>query len=475
MSGITHGAALAMLRARGQEHLLRFYDELGESGRRRLLEQIDRLDWDELETGIREQVLGADSPTCPPDDLAPAPYLPLHPETSEQNALYERARERGRELLRSGAVAGFTVAGGQGTRLGYDAPKGTFPVSPVKAKTLFQLFAEALLRAREKYGAPIPWYVMTSPVNDQATRAFFEEHGWFGLPPSEILCFPQGAMPAINHRGKLLLAAPDSLALSPNGHGGSLQAMRTGGALDHMAQRGVRHISYWQVDNPLVYPFDPLFIGLHDILESDMSSRSLTKAAAEEKLGAFCLTGGNLAIVEYSDLPPELMYATEGDGRLRYRAGSPAIHLLRREFVEKLTSGELRLPWHRAEKAVPYLDANGNLIRPESPNAVKLEMFIFDALPLARNPLVLEADRSEQFSPLKNATGPDSIDTCRRAQIERAAAWLTAAGVPVPRNPDGSPDAVLEFSPRRFLDPEDVAQQAHALRPPERGATVYYG
>lgn len=471
---LTRDALVSLLRPWGQEHLLRFWGALAPADRVQLVAQISAVDWEQMDCWIREYVLRKPEFSVP-EGLAPAPYYPLIPEDEEQRRLYASARARGAELLRAGRVAGFTVAGGQGTRLGFDAPKGTYPIAPVTQKSLFQLFAEGIVRAREKYGAAIPWYIMTSPLNDAATREFFEQAGYFGLPAEDIRFFPQGTLPAVGLDGKLLLSRQDSLALSPNGHGGSLSALRDSGSLDDMAARGVEHISYWQVDNPLVRIFDPLFLGLHDIAGSDMSSRCLTKTGPLEKLGNFCIDEGVLRVIEYSDMPQALAEAKEADGRLRFRAGSPAIHILRRRFVEHMTSGRVQLPLHRAEKKVAFVGSDGVPVEPVEPNAVKLETFIFDALPEATNPIIVEAERREQFAPVKNPDGVDSVVSCRALLVDRAARWLEAAGIEVPRHPDGRPACVIELSPRRYLDPDDVKADAVRLTPPAMGEAKVYG
>ncbi|OPZ24878.1 MAG: putative uridylyltransferase [Lentisphaerae bacterium ADurb.BinA184] len=462
------------LAAHGQEQVLRLWGRLDEAGRARLLGQLAGLDWDALDAWIRDSVLHATAFRLPAD-MEPAPFLPRWPRNAAEAAAYRKAEARGRELLRAGRVAGFTVAGGQGTRLGYDGPKGTFPISPVRGKPLFQLFAESLGRVAEKYGHPVPWIIMTSPLNHDATREHFGRNAWYGLEPGTVSFVTQGTMPAFGFDGKLLLAAPDSLALSPDGHGGSLLALRRSGTLERLAAQGIEHITYWQVDNPLAQPFDPLFLGLHDLTGSEMSCRSLTKADPLEKLGHFALSGGRTVVIEYSDMPSALMHARGPAGGLVYQAGSPAMHILGRRFVERLTAdGRLHLPWHRAVKKVPCVGPDGEPVSPTEPNGVKLERFIFDALPLARNVLILEAERAECFAPVKDPSGPDSAATCRERLSARAAAWLEAAGIPVPRRPDGRPDAVIELSPRRFLDAEDVQAQAAGLRAPRPGAQEYY-
>ena len=371
------------LTAYNQEQVYRFYEELDDTGKATLDEQLDDIDWEQL-NALVENYVKQKPEYHTPDDLQPAPYYPLKPETAEQKAYYEKAKATGEALLKEGKVACFTVAGGQGTRLGYDGPKGSFNLSPIKQKSLFQLFAESILRHGKRYGKDIKWYIMTSPGNDAATRAFFAEHDNFGLKADQLMFFKQGQMPAFDRDGNMLLSAKDSLALSPDGHGGSLRALHRSGALADMAANGIDYISYFQVDNPLVSTIDPLFIGLHHLDKAEMSNRMLAKREPFEKLGLFCVSKGKIQVIEYSDLPDELAVLTNDDGRLQFIAGSPAIHIISRSFVEKLNEGTFSLPFHRADKKVPYINQDGERIEPQEPNAVKLETFVFDALPLAR-------------------------------------------------------------------------------------------
>ena len=458
--------------AAGQEQVFRFWDELDEAGRRQLSEQLAAVNFEALPGLIHDYVLN--KPTADiPAELAPAKYYPLVPADRKMSELYAEAVHTGEALLRAGRVCCLTVAGGQGTRLGYDGPKGTYPIGPVSGRSLFAYFAGSILRAGRKYGRPISWYIMTSMLNCDATVEFFKANKYFGLAPEQVFFFTQGTMPAIGYDGKLLLAAKDSLALSPDGHGGTLLALRNSGALDRMEREGTDIISYFQVDNPLVKMCDPLFIGLHELKKSDMSAIMLAKTGPTEKLGNFCVADGKLRIIEYSDLPEELANKRNPDGTLAFVAGSPAIHMISRDFVAELTAdGVLQLPWHRADKKIPSLDANGNLIKPEAPNGVKLESFIFDALPLARRTLILEGDRKEVFAPTKNATGVDSAESCRAMLVARDARRLEAAGVEVPRRADGSVDALIEISPAAVLDDADMIEYAarHNLRSIAPGA-----
>ena len=443
----------------GQSHLSRFNDELTGPQRAVLLEQIRAIDFEQLDDWISRYVKKRPL-VRPTGDIKPAPVVPVKPADAAAQAERQDAIKRGNELIRAGKVAAFVVAGGQGTRLGYEGPKGCLEATPVTRKPLFRIFAEQIQAASERAGVPIPWYVMTSLGNDVATRAFFRQNRNFGLRQEDVFFLVQGTTPAIGFDGKLLLSEKGSLALSPDGHGGCLAAMRNSGVLAEMARRGIELISYFQVDNPLVRCIDPLFLGLHDLRGAEMSAKALPKRDPMERLGNFCLIDGRITVIEYSDMPEDLARATTQDGHLRFSSGSIAIHVLSRSFVERLTAGRgAALPFHRADKVVPYVDGSGDLVRPERPNAVRLEMFVFDALPLARQTAILQTERNEEFSPIKNATGEDSLSSSLHDQVRRAAAWLEQAGVAVPRDADGQVAAAIEISPLFADSAEALAER----------------
>lgn len=445
----------------GQLHLRSHLDSLSEAGQRSLLEQLEQIDFVALDALI-ENYVRLKPEIGIPDDLSPARYYPNDPSEGDGYDA-DRFGAIGRDLIAQGKVAAFTVAGGQGTRLGWNGPKGTFPGTVVTGKPLFHCFAEQILATERKYGVTVPWYIMTSPMNDQSTRAFFADNNNFGLDRKNVFMFPQGVMPSIDAAtGRLLLADRDRLAVNPDGHGGSIKALRQSGAIEDMIARGVEHISYFQVDNPLVKAIDPLFIGLHAAAEDssgEMSSKMLPKVAPEEKLGVFCQSGGKTMVIEYSDLPEDLMNERAEDGRLRFLSGSIAIHVLGVRFIEKLTADahHFALPYHRADKKVPYFDIeSGQIVSPDSPNAVKLETFVFDAIPLAESSIVYETSRVEEFAPIKNAEGVDSAVTSHRIQSDRAGAWLATVGIEVPRDADGHVDAEIEISPLIALECDDL-------------------
>lgn len=464
---------LECLEGIGQAHLLRFYDELPADRREKLVEQIRSIDLREVPRLIEKYVRTKPVATMPAS-IEPAPYYPADPASPQRSWDREHYRQIGEALLRSGKVAAFTVAGGQGTRLGFDGPKGCYPAGAVTGKPLFHIFAEGLLAARRKYGKVVPWYIMTSPLNHEATTSFFERQDYFGLGRDNVMFFPQGVMPSFEMgSGRMLLAEKDELATNPDGHGGAIKALHVSGALDDMAGRGIEHISYFQVDNPMVKVVDPIFLGLHagaPDSSAEMSSKMVPKAYPEEKMGVFCRAEGRTTVIEYSDLPSHLAQERGAEGELLYIAGSIAVHVISVEFIRRLnTDAKLELPYHRADKKVPHVDLqNGEKVDPEQPNGVKLERFVFDAIPLCRASIVYETDRIEEFAPIKNESGVDSAESSREIQTMRAARWLTARGVSVPMDAQGRPDCVLEISPLTALEQEDLADK-ELRRSIERG------
>jgi UDP-N-acetylglucosamine/UDP-N-acetylgalactosamine diphosphorylase len=494
----THPAIEKFQRA-GQGQVFAFFNELTPDQQRQLLEEAAEIDLAEVDQLNRTLVAKGAAVGVDLEGLAPAPYERL-PENGGDAAAWARAKVTGEEALRAGKVAAFTVAGGQGTRLGYDGPKGTFPVTPIKKKPLFQVFAEKIRAAGTRYGRPLHWFIMTSHQNHAATEVFFAEHKFFGLDRQRVHFFRQGRMPAVDFEGKILLEGKGSIAMSPDGHGGSLRALERSGSLDLMAKEGIDTLSYFQVDNPLVRCIDPAFIGWHRLRGSEMSSKMVPKAYAEEKVGHFCTQRGKLIVVEYSDLPAALQRETDAAGHLRYLAGSIAIHILDREFVRRMAGGACEgtvkvelpagpgkagatasfevpkstlaargelacLPFHRADKKIATIDSSGKPVKPEKPNGVKFEMFVFDALPFAKNPLVIETRRRDDFSPVKNAEGLDSPKTCRDDQLRQFARWLKANGAEVATDATGLPSASIEVSPLFGYDEDSFADSWKKLTP----------
>ena len=442
-----------LLDAHEQSHLLADWDRLDEAGRDGLLNQLQLLPWDTVDV-VRDSIRHRIESNPPPSDLEPP--RTCGPTDGDFFA-------RGAEVVADGRVAAFTVAGGQGTRLGWNGPKGTYPATPISGKPLFAIFAEQLLAAQRRYGVIIPWYIMTSPLNDAATRAFFLDNKCFGLHRSNIMMFPQGTMPSFDARtGDLMLAGPGVVAESPDGHGGALDAMARSGALADMESRGITVVSAFQVDNPLVRVIDECFVGMHESEEhssAEVSSKMVAKEHPTEPVGVFCRVDGRTHVVEYSDLPPELADARNEDGSLRFGAASIAVHLYSVPFVSRLTGPEgTPLPWHRALKKSPRWDpAAGTLVEPSEPNVIKLERFIFDIIPRAERSAILGTRRAHEFAPIKNATGPDSIRTSQQIQSDLYGEWLEGRGVEIPRDEAGRVDARLEIGPLTAMRPDDLA------------------
>jgi UDP-N-acetylglucosamine/UDP-N-acetylgalactosamine diphosphorylase len=452
-------ALIESYRQAGQGQVFAFYDRLAPGARARLLAEASEIDLGEVDRLVGTLVAAGGAPAVDLAGLEPAPYERL-PARGGDAASWAMAKAAGESALRSGRVAAFTVAGGQGTRLGYDGPKGTFPVTPVRRHSLFQVFSEKILAAGRRYGRPLHWFIMTSHQNHEATEAYFQDNRHFGLDPARIHLFRQGRMPAVDFGGRILLETTGSLALSPDGHGGSLRALDRSGALDLMAAEGIDTLSYFQVDNPLVRCIDPAFLGWHLSRGSEMSSKTVPKAYAEEKLGHFCTRGGQLVVIEYSDLPMALQREKDpATGALRYEAGSIAIHAIDREFIRRMASGAGALPFHRADKKIATVDASGREVRPDKANGVKFEMFVFDALPSARNPVVVETARADDFSPVKNAEGVDSPASCRADQLAQFGRWLGLAGARVPAQ------IAVEVSPLFGYDEDSFMESWSRMNP----------
>jgi len=449
----------ARLSRHGQEHLLRWWTDLDAASRERLAAEVAAIDLDQVDALFHQLTQDDSAPS--PDQVRPVEVDRL-PRTDGERVARRHVAAVGESALAAGEVAVVIVAGGSGTRLGFDGPKGTYPIGPVSAASLFQIHAEKVAALSRRHGRTIPLYIMTSPENHEATARFFEENANFGLP--HVRFFVQGQMPAVDRQsGKVLLAERGRVALSPDGHGGTLYALAAPGpdpgvpsCLEEMAGLGVRTLFYFQVDNPMVKIADPAFLGLHRQADAEMSFKVIEKVAPDEKLGVVVRVGGRPQVIEYSDLPTELAERRDPDGGLQLWAGSIAVHALERSFVERLVGGETKLPFHRAIKKVAHADSNGEVARPDAPNAVKFERFIFDALPLAERYALVETDRSVEFEPLKNATGPDSPATVRQRMSDQFADWLEAAGARVERRPDGSVPFGIEISPLHALDASEL-------------------
>ncbi|MEO0417106.1 MAG: UTP--glucose-1-phosphate uridylyltransferase, partial [Verrucomicrobiota bacterium] len=289
----------------------------------------------------------------------------------------------------------------------------------------------------------------------------------FGLGADRVKFIVQGLMPAVDVEGKIILSGKGEIARSPDGHGGSLRALVRSGAVAWLEEQDIDVISYFQVDNPLVRLIDPAFIGFHIQANSQLSSKALPKAYPEEKVGVFCEQGDRSLVVEYSDLPDALARETNADGELRFRGGSIAIHIFDRDFIQRVGSGEntdFKLPFHLAHKKIPFINTLGEQIKPDQPNGYKFEMFVFDALPFAENPVIIETGRADDFSPVKNPEGIDSAQSSADDQLRQFARWVIAAGVDLETDDSGLPAVRFEVSPLFATDAESFKTRWDGLQ-----------
>lgn len=433
----------------GQQHLLRFWDQLDPRQQQTLAEQIRAIDHDtfrQLQVTSREIASAGKSAASHWAALAaraePPPAMRL--DGSGVPFTKDEARARGAEMLRAGQVGMILVAGGLGTRLGFDHPKGMFPLGPLSGRTLFQILFEQLQAIGRRYGVRVPLYIMTSPATDEETRSFLDRHAYFGLPREDVRIFQQATMWALDDRGeRILLESPGSLFLGPDGHGGMLAALKKSGCLADAVSRGVRYFFYGQIDNPLVQICDELFLGSHVLAGSEMTTQVVQKRDPLERVGNVVSIDGKVQVIEYSDLPETSARQTNADGSLKLWAGNLAVHVFDVPFLERCAADPAALPFHQAHKKVPYVNDAGRLIEPEKPNAVRFEKFIFDLLPLARQGLVVEIDPAEGFAPVKNSDDEktDNPRSARAAMVALHTRWLreagarVAGGVPVEINP----------------------------------------
>lgn len=442
-----------------QSHLLLFWDELSASQRTSLLNQIDGTDLKMLDQIWRSSI-NDDSPldaTARIESAKSPGQVVGQPQSAADIDRWKQATRLGERELEAGSVAVITVAGGQGSRLGFDHPKGMFPIGPKSDRTLFQIFAEQILARRRRHRSTIPWLIMTSDATHAETLEFLQQHNYFELGEDTVHLFQQGSLPALDAAtGRILMNGPGELALSPDGHGGLVAALANAGLLDLLAQHGIRHLFYHQVDNPTAILCDPALIGFHAQQRSQLTTNVVRKVSPTERMGVLADINGRTEIVEYSELTPEQAERCDASGDWIFWAGNTAIHVFDREFLEQLAADGGKLPLHVARKNVAFIDDRGAAIKPNDPakpNAIKLERFIFDALPIAERTLIVEGNRTREFNPVKNRDGADSPETSRAALSRIAREWLSAAGHAV------ADDRPVEISPLHALDADELAQK----------------
>ena len=391
------------LAACGQTHLLRWYDTLTEHEQESLLSQIDELDTQLLQVFAdyrknTEQARGK---------LEPLGALTL--EEIAQN--HEKFESAGLDAIRQGKVGAVLLAGGMGTRLGFDKPKGMFNIGVNKELYIFECLIRNLMEVVDKAGAFVPLFVMTSEKNDEDTRAFFKEMNYFGYNAEFVHFFVQEMAPAVDMEGRILLEEKGRIATSPNGNGGWFTSMQRAGLMNLLHREGIEWLNVFAVDNVLQRIADPVFIGATILSGSTMGSKVVSKAAPDERVGVLCLEDGTPSIVEYYEMTDEMIHSREPDGRLSYNYGVILNYLFRTDSLA--SSADKRLPVHVVEKKVPYIDENGTPFKPDKPNGCKFETLVLDMVHMQDKCLSFEVERSREFAPVKNKTGVDSVDSAR--------------------------------------------------------------
>lgn len=406
----TECEAMNLLKEYNQEHIISHYEKSDEDTKKKLLAQISMFDFEEIKSlyeNTKVKVSTGD------DKIEPMSYVSADGLSLEKRKNYI---EFGEKLIKERKYAVVMVAGGQGTRLGHNGPKGTFDIGLSSHKSLFEIFCDKLKNAKEKYNVTIPWYIMTSRENNDATVKFFEEHNYFGYKDGISIFFKQGEFPMIDTNGKLIIDENGLIKEAADGHGGIFEAMVRNGVLADMQRNGVKWIFTCAVDNPLAKLVDPLLLGYTAEMGVKAASVSIVKNSPKERVGVFCKRNGKPAVIEYTEVTEEMANAVSDDGNFLYGESHIMMNLFSIDVIEELAKE--KLPYHSAFKKCNYLDCNGNLVIATEPNAYKFEAFIFDAFNRLENMGILRYKREECFAPVKNKEGNDSPETAKKLYEE---------------------------------------------------------
>lgn len=450
---MTFEQAKQVLEQHGQGHVLKFWDRLDAGARAQLLEQVAGLDFASI--GRMQGLLKAKAVAAVVSEPTAPEVVELTPEA------HAAAYAAGEAEIRAGKVAVLLVAGGQGSRLGYEGPKGAYAIGPVTGRPLFYFHARKIVSLCRRYGVRIPFYIMTSDANDSATRAHFEDYDYFGLDRNDVTFFVQGMWPALDGHGRIILDQPGHVFMSPDGHGGTLTALAKDGCMADMERRGIKTVFYFQVDNPMAEIADPAFVGLHVTQGADISLKLCAKRDPKEGLGVVVKRDGRFEMVEYSELTDEQANRRTQDGELYFKYGSVAIHVFSFAFMKAEAAKEM--PLHVAHKKIPICSDNGIVNKPEKNNGYKFEKFIFDVLPDAQTVVNLAFDRAEEFSPVKNASGTDSPATCKHDMQAKWLRWCRTAGIQVSANALGAPVLPMEIDPAYACDACELMKKGLVL------------
>lgn len=385
----------------GQTHLLKYYDELSDTEKNELLTQIEETDFSMLE------LCANGKSAAKKGKITPLAAMQLD-EIEENKQEYFNA---GVSAIKAGKVGAVLLAGGMGTRLGSDEPKGVYNIGETKDVYIFERIIKNLMDAVNITGSWIHLFVMTSDKNNKATIDFFEEKDYFGYNKEYVTFFKQEMAPAADYNGKIYMEAKSRMSASPNGNGGWFISMARSGVLKKVKAAGIEWLNVFAVDNVLQRIADPVFVGAVIKKNCAVGSKVVKKAAPDEKVGVMCLEDGKPSIVEYYELTDELMNAKDEKGEPAYNYGVILNYLFRVKDLEEIM--EKSMPLHIVEKKIPYIDENGQLVKPESPNGYKFETLVLDMIHLMDSCLPFEVIREKEFAPIKNKTGVDSVETAR--------------------------------------------------------------
>lgn len=393
------------LKKYGQEHLLNGYSKLDEVKQKKLIEQIQNIDFNLInslyENTKKERDLGNSI-------IEPIQYYDKY----KLNEEYKELEEIGEKAIKEGQLAVVTMAGGQGTRLGHKGPKGTYDIGLESHKSLFELLSDSIKESQKKYNVSIPWFIMTSEENNGETIEFFEKHKYFGFEKNKtIFFFIQGQLPMVDTEGKILIGEDGLIKEAADGHGGIFESLVKSKMTDKMRKMGIKWVFVGGVDNCLAKMVDPIFIGIAIDKNVTAVGKSIVKANPEEKVGVFCKKDGRPYVIEYSEISKEMAEEVDENGELKYGESHILCNLFALESIERM--GKTPLPYHSAFKKATYIDKEGKLVVPTSPNAYKFEAFLFDAFGELDNMIVLRGRREEEFAPVKNLEGVDSPETAR--------------------------------------------------------------
>ena len=400
--------AKAILKKYGQEHLLNGYEKLDERKQKKLLDQIFATDF-ELINSLYAKTKDEDKKD--EDIIEPMEYLDKY-KLDEKYKYYE---DIGKKAIKEGKLAAVTMAGGQGTRLGHNGPKGTFNIGLDSNKSLFELLCDSLKAEGKKYGVTIPWFIMTSRENNAETIEFFEKHKFFGYEKDKnLFFFIQGELPMVDTEGKILIGEDGLIKQAADGHGGIYESLLKSGMIEKMKQMDIEWIFIGGVDNCLVKMVDPVLMGIAIDKGVTVACKSIVKANPHEKVGVFCKRNGKPGVIEYSEISDEMAEARDENGELLYGESHILCNLFRIDAVERMA--KTPLPYHSAFKKAKYIDKDGNLVIPDSPNAFKFEAFLFDAFGEVDDMAILRVRREEEFAPVKNSDdkGVDCPSTARK-------------------------------------------------------------